>query len=981
MSFRLRPALIIIGVAIAAAGSSGSAWGIADHDLAQLEIPLVAYSQHVVGRAALAQEAPAVTSALENNYGGNWHVYTWNAQTGTPSALYGSGALVATGLRDDAEAERVARDVIAANPLVFRADNANLRFMSAPTGLGKRAVHFQQTYEGLDVYQGRVHLTFTEAGRLFVMGSDYYPGIDVSPVPSLSLMDAQDIAAGGLPFNDATDTIEEDGQLLILPLQINESSVEYHLVWQVRLTTESPLGRWMNFVDAHSGEILARDNEVCATDFLGNATSDVQWATYCNPETTEPCPHLNLTVSGAGSTTTDADANWVVGYGGSGDQAISSTLEGPYVHVTNYNGSSASFNGTATAGVPFTIAWTDANARQDERDVFDAVNDIHDFFQGFDPDWGYVNQQIQAYVNRNDGYCPGNAWWDGTINFCAAGAQYANTGEIQGVVHHEFGHGIQWSILGAQGNEGLGEGNSDIMANLMTQESIIGRGFFTGNCTSGIRDSDNDMQYPEDLNGSVHNDGQIIAGFNWDFMVLLQGEYGSETGTLMMAERWHYGRVLEHPFDQPAQVLATFIADDDDGNLDNGTPHHDFLCEAATNHSYDCPEILVGVIIIHEPLGATADEGDRDVVATIYSTEASIDPSTLELQYKVDGGGFNMVALTATGNPDEFSATIPGQSQPAVVEYYLYAADLAANEKYSPPEAPAVLHAYEVGLVVEQEEYAGWQVDVEGTDDASTGIWILDDPVGTGAQPEDDHTPDPGVDCWVTGNGVPGGGMGVEDVDDGSTSVYSAYYDLTNATTAVVKYWRWYSNDKGGSPNADNWQVAIRQDAGAWQNLEFNMDDQNSWVQREFDLVSFFGGDPGNVQLKFVASDLGSGSLVEAAVDDFVLMASFDYSDVETDEATASSLSFALYGTQSNPVVGPTQVSFQVPAQVETRVSVYDVSGRLVNLLANESFAPGAHSVGWDGRDTGGEPVGAGVYFIRMQAGEFNATRAIVVSQ
>jgi len=173
----------------------------------------------------------------------------------------------------------------------------------------------------------------------------------------------------------------------------------------------------------------------------------------------------------------------------------------------------------------------------------------------------------------------------------------------------------------------------------------------------------------------------------------------------------------------------------------------------------------------------------------------------------------------------------------------------------------------------------------------------------------------------------------------------------------------------------------VRQDTGAWQNLEFNMDNQNTWVQREFDLVSFFGGDPGNVQFKFVASDLATGSLVEAAVDDFVILASLDYSDVDTDEDLASSLSFALYGTQSNPVAGPTQVRFQVPAQVETRVSVYDVSGRLVNLLANESFAPGAHSVGWDGRDTGGEPVGAGVYFIQMQAGEFNATRAIVVSQ
>ena len=102
-------------------------------------------------------------------------------------------------------------------------------------------------------------------------------------------------------------------------------------------------------------------------------------------------------------------------------------MDGPYVTVANYNGAEAAFSGTAAENVPFTVRFDDTNARHDERDTFDAVNDIHDFFELFAPGFAYTNAHINAYVNRTDGYCPGNAWWDGTINFCAGSSQYGNT--------------------------------------------------------------------------------------------------------------------------------------------------------------------------------------------------------------------------------------------------------------------------------------------------------------------------------------------------------------------------------------------------------------------------------------------------------------------------------------------------------------------------------------------------------------------------
>ena len=51
-------------------------------------------------------------------------------------------------------------------------------------------------------------------------------------------------------------------------------------------------------------------------------------------------------------------------------------------------------------------------------------------------------------------------------------------------------------------------------------------------------------------------------------------------------------------------------------------------------------------------------------------------------------------------------------------------------------------------------------------DTATTGQWTLGNPIGTDAQPEDDHTA-VGVNCWFTGQGSPGGSVGENDVDGG----------------------------------------------------------------------------------------------------------------------------------------------------------------------------------------------------------------------
>ncbi len=173
------------------------------------------------------------------------------------------------------------------------------------------------------------------------------------------------------------------------------------------------------------------------------------------------------------------------------------------------------------------------------------------------------------------------------------------------------------------------------------------------------------------------------------------------------------------------------------------------------------------------------------------------------------------------------------------------------------------------------ETDTGWTAGVAG-DTATTGIWTRVDPIGTGAQPEDDHTPGAGRFCFVTGQGTPGGGVGENDVDGGTTTLVSPPFDLAGADESEVGYWRWFSNNAGGNPGEDVLRIDISNDNGSnWTTVETvgptGAAASGGWrfhMFRVADVVTPTSA----MRLRFVASDLGGGSIVEAGVDDLVIV-------------------------------------------------------------------------------------------------------------
>jgi dipeptidyl aminopeptidase/acylaminoacyl peptidase len=79
-----------------------------------------------------------------------------------------------------------------------------------------------------------------------------------------------------------------------------------------------------------------------------------------------------------------------------------------------------------------------------------------------------------------------------------------------------------------------------------------------------------------------------------------------------------------------------------------------------------------------------------------------------------------------------------------------------------------------------------------------------------------------------------------------------------------------------------------------------------------------------------------------------------------------------------NPFRASTTVRFALPAPGRADLVVFDVAGRRVRTLVSGELNAGVHAPVWDGRDDAGRRVAAGVYFVRLKADGFDATRKAV---
>jgi hypothetical protein len=85
-----------------------------------------------------------------------------------------------------------------------------------------------------------------------------------------------------------------------------------------------------------------------------------------------------------------------------------------------------------------------------------------------------------------------------------------------------------------------------------------------------------------------------------------------------------------------------------------------------------------------------------------------------------------------------------------------------------------------------------------------------------------------------------------------------------------------------------------------------------------------------------------------------------------------------LFQNFPNPFNPMTKMSFSLPEKTRAVLSIYDVEGRLVSTLVDDTLDEGLREVMWDGKDANGSPIGSGVYFYRLTAGDRTLTKKMV---
>ena len=88
---------------------------------------------------------------------------------------------------------------------------------------------------------------------------------------------------------------------------------------------------------------------------------------------------------------------------------------------------------------------------------------------------------------------------------------------------------------------------------------------------------------------------------------------------------------------------------------------------------------------------------------------------------------------------------------------------------------------------------------------------------------------------------------------------------------------------------------------------------------------------------------------------------------------------YALLPNYPNPFNPTTHLAFTTPREGRVRLELYDVAGRRVRTLVDEVRPAGRHDVVWNGVDDRGRGLASGIYFARLQAGDFGQTRKLTL--
>lgn len=812
-------------------------------------------------------------------------VSTWRARSHGPSGafktLWGEGLTLEGDVMQDAQAAAEAalgfwETHTQLLPKGMRIDDLQT-WSNVVTG-GIRFVSHRQMIDGLPVLGSGVYVAISK-GRLVMAGIRCF----TPPAQKLSLKIgttlAEETALNAVRSLDSSVRIRST-EPVVFPLVFPD---EIRLVPAQVSTMTGKLGSWTAFIDAGDGQLLAlRDKRIYATGKI--ELEHHNRSPSLGDAVRSPAPYLSLgsnqegytDVNGA-YTTGDAQADFLL------------NLQGSYTDIENLAGSDLSVQtGAIAEGQSF--VWSSADEfGQAQLDAYRFASDVRIRAGLMVDDLPWLNERLVFNVNEDD-TC--NAYFDtetGEFTFFRAGTHNSgmtcnNTAMLADVVYHEFGHGFHFNnIIPGVGSfdEAVSEGFSDFMSSSITNDSKMSPGFSTD---GGIlRDIEPDRSWPDDQDEDPHITGLIVGGALWDLRKIFIAQMGEETGSKVMDRL--FGGILKYTSDVPSLYESAILADDDNGNLDDGTPHGCAI-EAAFGPHGLVGDGLQGLSIIHEPITHVLEGGQAIAIdATVRPRNPDCwegEQGAVRLAYSTDAGlSWTRSDMQSVGS-DLYQGMLPAMAAGRKLLYRIEVNENSAGRVLTRPENPAApyYHLYigELSPIVCDDfetQDAGWTHElISGDNQEGADDWQWGAPAGRGGDPRSASS-----GTYVWGNDLaPADNWNGQYQPNKVNTLKSPQFDLEGAAFVRLQFKRWltvedamfdkailYVNEQPVWSNARG-EGELHHEDSEWLLFDIDISDQvldDSTVQLRWELDSDEGLELGGWTL----DDICLYEMLDAPVD------------------------------------------------------------------------------------------------------------------